>query len=119
MAVRANVTTVRTSLRKAFSSWQPVPQVEVVRSRGGKTLHVYVISDTFAKMNLTQRHDVVEQVLQCALDASTQIQISALFVLTPQEAEGFAPVDGSQGTDGFTPTPTPHKRSAKATAARR
>ncbi len=106
MAARTDVK-IKEALERGLASLTPSPDIIVTRSRVRPNWHVYVVTPAFARMSLVKRHDLVEGALVKELDKKTLVRISALFLLTPEEA------------DGCLSTSTPSKSRSKATAAAR
>ncbi|MBC8236238.1 hypothetical protein H8E77_42365 [bacterium] len=91
MASRKDVTLIRQVLAKGLNHLKKTPQIAVRKSGVGDNLYVYILSDSFSRLSLTKRHELVEDVLQRSLTPETLLKISALFLLTTKEADGFFP----------------------------
>ena len=91
MASRKDVTLIKQVLARGLNHLKKTPQIAVRKSGVGDNLHVYILSDSFYRLSLTKRHELVEDVLQHSLTPETLLKISALFLLTTKEADGFFP----------------------------
>jgi len=91
MASRKDVTLIKQALTKGLNHLKKPPRIAVRKSGVGDNLHVYILSDSFSRLSLTKRHELVEDVLQRSLTPETLLKISALFLLTTKEADGFFP----------------------------
>jgi len=91
MASRKDVTLIKQVLAKGLNHLKKTPQIAVRKSGVGDNLYVYILSDSFSRLSLTKRHELVEDVLQRSLALETLLKISALFLLTTKEADGFFP----------------------------
>jgi stress-induced morphogen len=91
MAARKDVAIIKQVLAKGLNHLKKPPKIAVRKSGVGDNLYVYVLSDSFSRLSLTKRHELVEDILQRSLDPETLLRISALFVLTTKEADGFFP----------------------------
>ncbi len=89
MASRKDVTLIKQVLAKGLNHLKKAPQIAVRKSGVGDNLYVYVLSDSFSRLSLVKRHELVEAVLQRELPLEVLLRISALFVLTPEEADGL------------------------------
>ena len=91
MATRKDVSLIKQVLVKGLNHLNKSPQIAVRKSGVGDNLHVYILSDSFSRLSLTKRHELVESLFQRELPPETLLNISALFVLTPKEADGVFP----------------------------
>ena len=91
MASRKEVSLIKQVLVKGLNHLKKPPKIAVRKSGVGDNLYVYVLSDSFSRLSLTKRHELIEDILQRSLAPETLLRISALFVLTTREADGFFP----------------------------
>jgi stress-induced morphogen len=91
MAARKDGTLIKQVLVEGLKYLKKTPQIAVRKSEVGNNLHVYILSDSFSRLSLTKRHELVEDILQRSLAPETLLKISALFILTTKEADGFFP----------------------------
>lgn len=95
MATRKDVTLIKRALAEGLNHLKKKPQISVRSSGIGDYLHVYILSDSFSRLSLTRRYELVEDLLQRQLDPEMLLKISALFVLTPKEADDAFPIQAS------------------------
>jgi len=94
MAARTDFTKIKKALIGGLSHLKQTPSIAVRKSHVGNNLYLFVVSDSFSRMSLTKRHQLVEEVLQREIEADILQGISALFVLTRKEADdGFFPTN--------------------------
>lgn len=91
MVARKDGTLIKQVLAEGLKYLKKTPQIAVKKSDVGNNLHVYILSDSFSRLSLTKRHELVEDILQRSLAPETLVKISALFILTTEEADGFFP----------------------------
>jgi stress-induced morphogen len=91
MASRKDGALIKQVLAKGLNHLKKSPQIAVRKSGVGDNLYVYILSDSFSRLSLTKRHELVEGILQRELGHETLLKISALFILTTKEADGFFP----------------------------
>ena len=91
MAARKDGALIKQVLVEGLKYLKKTPQIAVRKSEVGNNLHVYILSDSFSRLSLTKRHELVEDILQRVLAPETLLKISALFILTTKEADGFFP----------------------------
>ncbi len=91
MAIRKDGTLIKQVLAEGLNHLKKSPRIAVRKSGVEDNLHVYILSDSFSRLSLTKRHELVENILQRSLAPEMLLKISALFVLTTKEADGFFP----------------------------
>jgi len=94
MAARTDGTKIKQALVGGLNHIKQTPFITVRKSHVGNNLHLFVVSDSFSRMSLTKRYQLVEEILQREVEADILQRVSALFVLTKKEAnDGFFPLE--------------------------